>query len=175
MFKYLLDIIKNMQGNILTIGIDDKLLNGFNKNGCVNVYTLDRAKGIFGKSKKRRDNKGKTVNIKKLKKYFRNKSLNYIIIDYGEINDYIKYVIRDIVYLNNNKVYIYCNKEDDIELLVKRFKRYNASSFIKEFKDNYVIVIDNSNSKTNWLKNKLYYILDTVYNIIEFISNVLIS
>ncbi len=175
MFKYLLDIIKKMKGNVLTIGIDDKLLNCFNNNSCVNVYTLDRAKGIFGKSKKRRDNKGKTINIKKLKKYFHKKSLDYIVIDYSEIKDYIKYVIRDIVSLNNNKVYIYCDKEVDIELLVKRFKRYKASSIIKEFKDNYVIEIDNGNSRTNWFKNKIYYIPDTGYNIIEFISNVLIS
>lgn len=175
MFKYLLDIIKNMHGNILTIGIDEKLLNGFNKKNNVNVYTLDRAKGIFGKSKNRKDNKGKTINIKRLKKYFYKKSLDYIVIDYSEIKDYIKYVIRDIVSISNNKVYIYFNKDDDIELIIKRFKRYKASSNIKEFKDNFVVEIDSSNSKTNWLKNKIYYIPDTVYNIVDFISNVLIS
>ena len=64
MFKYLIDIIKNLKGNVLTIGIDDKLLNGFNKNKSVNVYTLDKAKGIFSKSKKRKTEKGKTINIK---------------------------------------------------------------------------------------------------------------
>ena len=38
MYKYLLDVIKNMEGNVITIGIDDKLINGFKKNKKVNVY-----------------------------------------------------------------------------------------------------------------------------------------
>ena len=175
MFKYLIDIIKKIEGNVLTIGIDDKLLIGFNKNDKVNVYTLDRAKGLFGKSKKRKDNQGKTINIKKLKKYFHKKSLDYIIIDYNEIVDYLKYVVRDIVLLNSNNTYIYCDNDCDIDIIANRFRRYGAKAKIKSFKDKLVIEIDNSNSKTNWFKNKIYYIKDTIYNIGEFISNILIS
>ena len=37
MYKYLLDVIKNMEGNVITIGIDDKLINGFKKNKKVNL------------------------------------------------------------------------------------------------------------------------------------------
>ena len=32
MFKYLYDEIKNMEGNVLAIGIDDKLINAIKKN-----------------------------------------------------------------------------------------------------------------------------------------------
>ena len=175
MFKYLIDIIKNLKGNVLTIGIDDKLLNGFNKNKLVNVYTLDKARGIFSKSKKRKTEKGKTINIKKLKKYFNKKSLDYVICDWYEIEPYIKYVVRDIVYLNCNKLYIYGDKSMDIDIITKRFKRYGSKLNIKEFKDTIVIEINNIESKTNFLKNKLYYCTDTLYNLVEFISNLLVS
>ena len=40
MYKYLLEIIKKIEGNIISIGLDDKLLSGFNKHEKVNVYTL---------------------------------------------------------------------------------------------------------------------------------------
>ena len=55
MYKYLLDIIKKIEGNIIGVGLDPMLLDGFNKNKRVNVYTINRAKSKFGfgKSKKR--------------------------------------------------------------------------------------------------------------------------
>ena len=174
MFKYLIDQIKIMKGNILTIGIDDKLLSGFNRNNTVNVYTLDRAKGIFGKSKKRKDKEGKTINIKRLRKYFHKKRLDYVIVDYDEIKDYLKYVMRDLVYLNNNKLYLY-GVDEDSDLIEKRFKRYKANCLIKRFKDHILIEVDNSKSRTNWFLNKVYYISDTIYNFVDFVSNILIS
>lgn len=178
MYKYLLDIIKKMEGNVIGVGIDSKLLDGFNKNNRVNVYTIDNAKPGIGisKSKKRTTSSGKTINIKKLYKYFKKNSIDYIICNTEEVNDYLKYFIRDSIYLNNNKIYLYGNKDNmDIELLEKRYKRYKSIIEVKEYKDNVLIIIDSSNSKSNWLKNKMYFISDTLYNIVEFISNVLVS
>lgn len=178
MYKYLIDIIKNMEGNIIGIGLDDKLLDGFNKNKRANIYTIDKAtSGITaGKSKKRTTSSGKTINIKKLYKYFKKNSIDYIICNTEEVNDYLKYFIRDSIYLNNKKIYLYGNKNNiDIELLEKRYKRYKSIIEIKEFKDSILIIIDNSLSNSNWFKNKLYFISDTLYNIVEFISNVLVS
>ena len=57
-YKYLLELIKEMEGNIIGIGLDSKLLSGFNKNKKVNVYTIDSIQTSFGilPSKKRKMN-----------------------------------------------------------------------------------------------------------------------
>ncbi len=175
MFNHLLSIITEIKGNVLTIGIDDKLLKGFKNNDCVNVYTLNKYNNSFSKSKKRISNKGKTINIKRLKKYFKKNSLDYIICDYNDVKDYLKYVVRDIVYTNSNTLYLYCTSLDDADLITKRFRRYGAVVDIKKFKQNYLLTIDNSNSKTNWILNKIFYMSDTAYNIVELISAILTS
>ncbi len=178
MYKYLLDIFKKIEGNVICVGIDYKLLDGFKNNNHVNVYTIDQAKpGIsVSKRKKRTTSSGKTINIKKLYKYFKRKSIDYIVCDSKEINDYLKYFIRDSIYLNNKKIYLYGNKDDiDIELLNKRYKRYKSILEVKEYKDSILLVIDTSKSRSNWFMNKIYFILDTLYNLVDFISNVLVS
>lgn len=178
MYKSLLEIIKKLKGNIIGIGLDDKLLSGFTGNNLVNVYTIEKDKNIstLGKSKKRKTNSGKTINIKKLYKYFKKDSVDYIICNVEEVNDYLKYFIKDSVYLNNKKIYLYGTKEIvDCDLLKKRYRRYKSNVEIKEFKDNILLIIDNSNSKSNWVLNKIYFIKDTFYNLAEFISDILIS
>lgn len=180
MYKYLLEIIKKIEGNVIGVGLDDKLLLGFSKNKKVNVYTIEQSKsGLIsglGKRKMRKTSSGKTINIKKLYKYFKKQSVDFIICNVEEVNDYLKYFIRDTIYLNKKNIYLYGNKSDiDTELFEKRYKRYNTKIEIKEFKDSILIIIDSSESKRNWFMDKLYYIKDTLYNIVEFISNVLIS
>lgn len=178
MYKNLLEIIKKLEGNIIGIGLDDKLLSGFTKNNLVNVYTIERDEKVSAlcKNKKRKTNSGKTINIKKLYKYFKKDSVDYIICNIEEVNDYLKYFIKDSVYLNNKKIYLYGPKEKiDCDLLKKRYKRYKSNVEIKEFKDSVLLIIDNSNSKSNWVLDKIYFIKDTFYNLAEFISNILIS
>lgn len=178
MYKYLLDIIKKVEGNVVGIGLESILLDGFNKNNKVNVYTIDRAKpGLgIGKRKKRKTSSGRTINIKKLYKYFKKKNIDYIFCDVEEINDYLKYFIRDSIYLNRSKLYLYGKKDEiDIELFEKRFKRYHSNIEIREFKDSILLIIDNSKAKSNWFKNKWFYFSDTMYNLVDFISNVLTS
>ena len=178
MYKYLLDIIKKIEGNVVCVGLDYKLLEGFNKNNHVSVYTIEKAKPGFGvaKKKKRITSSGKTINIKKLYKYFKKNSIDYIFCDSKEINEYIKYFIRDSVFLSNKKIYLYGNKEEfDTDLFKKRYKRYKSIIEIKTFKDNILFIIDTSKKRNNWILNKLYFIKDTLYNLVDFISNVLTS
>ena len=44
-----------------------------------------------------------------------------------------------------------------------------------EYKNGYLLIIDNKNSKSNLLKDILFFIKDTFYNIAEAIGNLLIS
>ena len=177
MFKKLEDIIKKIEGNVLVISIDDILIDKFYKNNKVNLYSIDsnKNKGIVRKTKKRTTNKGKNINIKKLRKYINKKSVDYIICNFEDIFEYYKYIIKDTIYLNSNMIYIYSTNNIDKEFIIKKYKRYNVKIDVMDYKNGYIIAIDNKNGKNNFLKDKLYFIKDTLYNFAEFIGNILVS
>ena len=177
MFNRLEEIIKKLEGNVLVKKLDNKLLNKFEKNNKINLYSIysNKSNGIFSRTKKKETNKGKTINIKKLRKYINKKSVDYLICNMEEIKDYYKYIIKDTIYLNNNKIYIYSSNELDKEFLIKKYKRYNVEINTTEYENGYIITIDNKNGKNNYFKDKIYFIKDTFYNIAEFIGNILIS
>ena len=50
---------------------------------------------IFEKTSKRKTNKGKTINIKKLKKYINKKSVKHMFCNMNEMFNYYKYFIKD--------------------------------------------------------------------------------
>lgn len=178
MFNKLEEIIKKIQGNVLVIGLDDKLLNKFDKNNKVNLYAIysNKSNGVFSKSqKKKKTNKGKNINIKKLRKYINKKSVDYIICNMEEIKQYYKYIIKDTIYLNSNVIYIYSSNEIDKEFIINKYSRYNTKITSIDYKNGYIITIDNTNSKNNFFKDKLYFIKDTLYDLAETIGNIMIS
>lgn len=177
MFKTLEEIIKKIKGNVLVIGLDDKLLTKFEKNNEVNLYSIysNKSKNVFSKNKQKQTNKGKVINIKKLRKYIKKKTADYIICNMDEIKDYYKYIIRDTIYINNNIIYIYSSNDTDKEFIIDKYNRYNVNIETREYKNGYIIIIDNKNGKNNYIKDKLYFIKDTFYNIAEAIGNLLIS
>ena len=113
MFNKLEEIIKKVEGNVLTVCLDQKLMNAFNNNNKINLYSIDskKSKNIFKNKNKRKTNKGKNINIKKLRKYMNKKSVDYLFCNMNEMYNYYKYFIKDSVYLNNNKLYIYLDKK----------------------------------------------------------------
>ena len=177
MFNKLEEIIKKCKGNVLSLCLDDKLMDAFNNNDKITLYSVDsnRSVGIFKKKNKRKTNKGKTINIKKLRKYINKKSVDYMFCNMNEMFSYYKYFIKDSIYLNNNKLYIYAEKDIDKDLLIKNYKRYNTNIEYNEYKTGYIITVDNTKSKTNFIKDSLYFIKDTFYNTAEAIGNLLIS
>ena len=128
MFNKLEEIIKKVEGNVLVIGLTEKLLNKFDKNNKVNLYAIysNKSNNIFSKSKKKQTNKGKNINIKKLRKKINKKSVDYIILNMEEIKQYYKYVIKDTIYLNNNTIYIYSSNEIDKDFIIDRYNRYDV-------------------------------------------------
>ena len=183
MFNRLNNLIKDFKGNVLVIGLDDKSLSYFNKNNKINLYSISKdysKSGIFKKKNKvlyneKNLNKGKNINIKKLRKYINNKSIDYLILNMDEIIEYYKYIIRDTINVSNNKIYIYASNNISKDFIISRYKRYNVDIDITDYKDNYLITIDNKNIKNNFIKNKIYFIKDTLYNIAELIGNILAS
>lgn len=177
MFNRLEEIIKKVDGNVLSVCLDDKLMNAFNNNKKINLYSIDSNTnaGFIRKKSKRKTNKGKVINIKKLRKYINKKSVNYIFCNMNEMFSYYKYFIKDSIYLNNNKLYIYAHNDIDKDLLIKNYNRYNVEIEYIEYKNGYILIINNRNSKTNFIKDILYFIKDTFYNIAEIIGNLLIG
>lgn len=177
MFNKLEEIIKKCEGNVLSICLDDKLMDAFNNNNKITLYSVDsdKSSSFFKKKNKRKTNKGKTINIKKLRKYINKKSVDYMFCNMNEMFSYYKYFIKDSVHLNNNKLYIYADNAIDKDLIIKNYKRYNTNIEYNEYKTGYIIIVDNTKSKTNFIKDSLYFIKDTFYNIAEAIGNLLIS
>ena len=177
MFNRLENIIKNAEGNVLVVGLDGMLLDAFNNNNKVNLYSINSCKssGGFSKSKKRQTNKGKTINIKKLRNYINKKSVDILICNMNEMIDYYKYFIKDSIFLNNNVIYIYSTNEIDKEFIIKRYKRYNVNIDVKDYKTGYIITIDNKKGKNNFFMDKLYFIKDSLYNFADLIGNLLVS
>lgn len=187
MFNKLEEIIKKAKGNVLVIGLDDKLIDKFEKNNKVNLYAIYsnndnattnpniRNKNLLSKQKKKKTNKGKIINIKRLRKYISKKSVDFFICNFEEIMQYYKYIIKDTIYLNRNIIYIYSTNKIDKEFIMERYKRYNVEISFTEYKNGYIIVIDSAKAKNNFFKDKLYFIKDTLYNLAEIIGNVMIG
>lgn len=178
MIKEILKLIKNIEGNVITIGIkNSKIMDKLLKNNKINLFDINKDDNIvFFKSKKRKLNNSKIINIKKLNKYFNKKSIDYIICDIEEIKDYLKFFVKNSIYLNDKKLIMYGNNEDvDLDNLIKRYKRYNVNIETITLSDNFILIIDNSKSKNKRILEKIYYIKDTLYNLVEMISNILVS
>lgn len=177
MFNKLEEIIKNSEGNVLSICLDDKLMNAFSKNNKINLYSIDSNKNtnFFKNNKKMKTNKGKTINIKKLRKYINKKSVNFMFCNMNAIYPYYKYFIKDSVYLNDNLLYLYGNNEIDKDLIINNYKRYTNDIEYIEYKKSFLIIINNTNSKNNFIKDLFYLVKDTIFNIAEFIGNFLVG
>ncbi len=176
------NIVKEFTGNVLCLGVkENSILKNLSNNDNISVYTIERklSKRIFSKRKKAKvvkDEKGKKINIKKLRKTFKKKSIDYIVCDINEIYDYFKYFIYDSVVINKKKLYLYGDsKYIDPNVLAKRFERYYAKTEVFISDNQFIIIVDNETSKGSWMKSKCYIIVDTFHNMGDMISAALIS
>lgn len=171
------NISKNLSGKVLVIGLENKTaLQVLDKNeNIVELYTMN----FNGKKKtkdKTRGRRGKTISIKKIRKVFKKKRIDYIICNIEDINKFLRTFIRDSVYINKTKLYIYGNKDIlDSELIEKRYKRYNTNIVITEYNQELLIEIDNSNAYNNKIKDIFYNISDIGYDMLNVVGDLLIN
>ena len=135
--KKLFDEFRKLEGNVLCIEInDDKVMSKLNKNDKISIYELYRNKkqGLFKKRKRIKTKGGKSVNIKKFRKIFKKKSIEYIVINIDNIFDYYKFLVSNSIYICNTKVLVYGTSEYiDADVIAKKFKRYDVQ--ITNFKE----------------------------------------
>lgn len=169
------EIIDKMEGSLLGIGIDDKgILEKIETNSKINLcYILSNDKK--GNSKKFRlfkKGKNKKVNIKKLKNYFKIKSIDNILCDYDVVKKHIRSFQGGSVYINKGKLYIY-GKTNDLKELDKKYKRYTDDiKLIK--KDNWFILsVNNEKTKSTIIKDGKYMICDFFTDTLDKLTDLL--
>ncbi|MDD4718874.1 MAG: hypothetical protein PHY00_03540 [Bacilli bacterium] len=167
MIEELKKIIPKLKGKILIIGFDyDKLNQAINKNN--NITYCDFLNSVS--NNKEKATSGLTLNIRKLKKKYKKKKLDYILVNMDEVNKYINYFIKDSIYICQKKIYVFNNTNPD---LIKQYKRYDVDINNKLI-DN-LIEIDTTNAKNKILMDKVYFISDTLLNLLNKISDFLVS
>ena len=173
-YNYLNKYIKKISGNVIGIGINnDEIINSLKNNDSIlncdllNSKTIDKSNSKGGKTK--------VISVKKIRKKYRKKTINYMIINIDEINKYLKTFIRDSIYITSNEIIYYMDKKYDIDSLIKKYNRYNTKIEIIRCEDANIIKINSENAKNNYIKDKIYYVVDTANNISDFISDILIN
>ena len=67
------------------------------------------------------------------------------------------------------------DKSYDVENIIKRYKRYNTEIEVIKCDDGNIVKINTSKAKNKFLKDKFYFIVDTLSNIADIIGDILVS
>lgn len=170
------DITKCMSGNVLGIGVDAKITEILEQNNLVTNCNLLNSYTKEINNSKNKKQRLKKIRIKKLRKVFKKKKVDFIICNIEEIKKYLKTFIKDSVYINKDMLYIYNIKDEELKNdLIRKYKRYNT--IIEEINDNDTIIlkIDNKNAQTHIIKDFIYLIIDTVLKLFDIISDLLLN
>lgn len=178
--KTIYDITKVTSGNVLGIGVDKTISEILEKNdrvlNCNLLNSYVKEDNIENTNKKKKRKKLKTIKVKKIRKIFKKKKVDFIICNIDEIKKYLRTFIKDSVYINKDMLYIYNIKDEDLkEELIKKYNRYNVK--IEELKDEdtTILKIDNKESKNNFIKDKLYLIIDSLVAFVNIVADLLLS
>lgn len=173
--KKIYQISQCLSGNVLGIGVDEKISTILEQNQQVKICNLLNSQ-TKSNSQTQIKKKLKKINIKKIRKIFKKKKIDYIICEINEIEKYLKTFVKDSIYINKDMLYIYGIKNDETKQnIIKKYKRYNVKIEALKDEKNYILKIDNKNSKTNLIKDTLYLILDTTINFLNLISDILMN
>jgi ABC-type xylose transport system substrate-binding protein len=171
----IIKIINESKGTLLGIGLnDEKILDAIEDND--NIHTCYLLSNDTPKDKNFyffKKGRNKVINIKKIKKYFKKKSLDIIICNYSIIKKFMNSFIYNSIYLNNKTLYIYSN--ENLEKELKKYQRYTNDVKIKKIDDMYLLTINNENTKNSIIKDTKYKIIDFWTNLIDNITDLLIN
>ena len=174
--KELVKFIKKMHGSLVGIGIESEYLKDIIlKNPQITTCTL---LNLEQRKKGKAREKGKTkknlkMNIKKMRKYFKKKQVEYIICNIEDIRKFLKTFIRDSIYITSVTVYLYGNI--DVEDITTRYKRYKITLEEKNYKEGSLLIMNIKNTLPSFWKDKKYFLLDSITEIRNFIADILIN
>lgn len=173
--KVLLDSIKEMNGFVLGFGsLEDKIINAIKKNKNIFEFTLLGDYGECGsgiKSKKSRE-----LPYHKIRNKFKKKNIEHIIAYYEKLGKYHRRFIMDSLYLANKSIDIFIKDKDiDIDLIIKRYQRYQQKCELIECRDGFVLKIIKNNYKKNKFRDIFYLFIDFIVDGINFVGDLFIS
>lgn len=174
--KEIYKITNCVSGNILAIGVNNKIIKKLEQNDRIKNCDLLDCEMPLVNEKNTTKQKGKKIRIKKIRKIFKKKKIDFIICNINHVKKHLKTFIKDSVYINKDMLYIYDIKDENLENeLIKKYKRYNVE--IEKIKDeeSTILKIDNKNSKTCIIKDFIYLIIDNFFTIIDVISDILMN
>lgn len=174
--KELEHIIKGLNGKLICIGISEKILiDNIRKNEQIFYCDLLNS-DIFSKDKnKGKKKKDKTLSINDFRKYYKKKKINYTICNIKDMYKFYPKFIPDSVRINSSYIYIYGDVTYDYEKIEKKYKRYGAK--IETIVDNkeFLLKIDLTHKKINFIKEKCLFVIDNIDRVIDIISDAIIS
>ncbi len=174
----LYNIAKCVSGRVLLIGVEDSnIFDIINSNDKVLICdSLNNFKSKKMYCDSTTTSSSKVIKVKKLRKVFKKKKVDFIICNFSEIEKHMKSFLSNSIYINSNMLYIYGNKNDvDTDDIIHKYKRYCKNVKIEFNKDDFIIYIDNKTTKTNKIKDKFYYAVDTVSNIRNVIADIMMG
>ena len=168
--------IKSMEGNLIGIGTDDAdMLAAIENNDDIDLcYILSNGGSGNKRFKLFKKGRSKKVNIKKLSKYFRLRSIDNILCDYDTVKKYIRSFIGESIYIIRGYIYLYGNIKD-LGDLDSKYKRYTDDVKIIKNNRSFLLIVDGSKTKINIFKNGLYKIKDFLIYVIDKVTDLLIN
>lgn len=172
----ILEIVSQLKGSLLGVGITNtNILDAIENNDDIHTcYILSNLSLTGKKFSMAKHGRSKKINIKKIKKYFKKKSLDNIIVNYDTIKQFYRSFIPNSIYLNKDTLYIYGNK-NDLENLKQKYQRYTNDIKITKDNDNFIMKINNKNTKNHFFKDTLYKIKDFSSDAANIITDLLIN
>ena len=170
------DIARVVSGNVLGIGVNAKITQILEQNNRILNCNLLNSESEQKNTKKQKKQRLKKIRMKKLRKIFKKKKVDFIICNVEEIKKYLKTFVKDSIYINKQLLYIYnITDNEQKEELIKKYKKYNTN--IEEIKDKNttILKIDNKNVKTSIIKDYTYLTIDTLIQLFNIISDLLIN
>lgn len=164
-------IIKNLKGRVIAFGFKaDKFEKILELNN--NITSFDVLNEISRKKDRKKGRQNK-INIKDLRKKYKKKQVDFIIMDVVAMKKHLTYLIKETIYIGKT-IYLYGSKEEAINTLNK-YQRYDITYKETDFKDNLLIKIDISKSKNNKIKDNYYIFKDRVNEFLNVLTDFLTS
>ncbi|MDD3341306.1 MAG: hypothetical protein PHN72_03815 [Bacilli bacterium] len=162
--------IKQLKGFVLGIGLDETLEDALYANE--NIHKCDLISNMKSGSTSIEKGTNKTISIYKLKKKYKKNKVDYIICNVEDVEEYMKYFLRDGTYIVKNKIYLYGNlNKINIEDFSKVLKRYDFVVKIEKNKKEYLLTLQKN--QCHYSKNYFYFLVDGFLEYVEKISSFL--
>lgn len=165
MINSLKKIIKSMDGQVLAVGLkEEKILDLIVNNKKIKGCFLLDSNLIKGSG----SGKEEKIFFSELSKKLGKKKTDYIIADINSIKKELRHFVRNSIDINSKKMYVYGNINDiELDEFKNYYERYKCNIQTIIDKDDFILEIDNTNIKTPFIKDVIFYIKDVATDLVN--------